>query len=96
MKENPKVFKNSSTSIAVFIISIFTSGFWFLIQIINPYDLPLKGMIYELLWLPALGLLFFLPLISLKLMLNEKFTYKSLYIYTIAICVATILIMFLK
>ena len=93
MKENLIPFKNSRTSKIVFILSIIVVGYWWLGQVINEYSLALVGAIFELLWLPALAMLFVLPIISLIFLVKEKFNIRSFYIYTILINVTTILFM---
>jgi hypothetical protein len=65
MNENLTPFKNSRTGKIVFILSIIVSGFWWLGQVINVYNIALVGAIFELLWLPMLAMLFTLPIISL-------------------------------
>ena len=93
MKENLIPFKNSRTGKIFFILSITASGYWWLGQVINVYSFALVGAIFEILWLPVLAMLFVLPIISLILLVKEKFNVRSLYIYSILICVTTILFM---
>jgi hypothetical protein len=90
MKENLTPFKNSRTSKIVFILSILASGFWWLAKGINVYRFAIVGAIYELLWIPVLGMLFLLPIMSLVLFVKERVNLKSLYIYSILIGMATI------
>jgi hypothetical protein len=73
--------------------SIFTSGFWCLGHNIDVYRFVLVGVIFEVLWLPTLAMLIFLPIISLILLVKEKFNIKSLYLYSIIIGIANILFM---
>ena len=93
MKTNLAAFNISITSLIVFIMSILVSGFWWLGQVINVYRFDLVGAIFEILWLPVLAMLFILPIISLILWVKEKFNLGSLYLYSILIVVATILLM---
>jgi hypothetical protein len=93
MKENITAFKNSGTSKTVLILSIFISAFWWLGKVINIYHFAFVGAIFEILWLPVLGLLFVLPLISLVFLIKEKFNIKSFYLYSLLISAATILFM---
>jgi hypothetical protein len=93
MKESLTPFKHSSTSKIVFLLSIIVCGYWWLGKIINVYRLALVGAIFEILWLPTLALLFVLPIISLISLVKDKFTIKSLYIYSMLICITTILCM---
>ena len=90
MKENPTPFKNSKTSKIVFILSIIVSGYWWLAKGINVYSNALVGAIFELLWLPVLGMLFLLPIIALIFLVKERLNLRSLYIYSILIGMATI------
>jgi len=91
MKESLTPFKNSSTSKIVFILSIIVAGYWWLGQVINVYSFALVGAIFELLWLPTLAMLFVLPIISLILLVKEKFNVRSFYIYSLFISLTTIL-----
>jgi len=93
MKATSIPFKNSKTSKVVFILSILSSGFWCFGQLLNVYRFTLVGVLYEILWLPALGILCLMPLFSLLFLVKEKGTIKSFYIYSIIISVATILSM---
>ena len=93
MKETSTPFKNSKISKVVFILSILSSGFWCLGQVMNVYRFTLVGALYEILWLPALGVLCLLPIFSLLFLVKEKGSIKSFYIYSIIISVATILSM---
>jgi hypothetical protein len=93
MKENLTPFKNSRTSKIVFILSILASGFWWLAKGINVYRFAIVGAIYELLWIPVLGMLFLLPIISLFLLVKERVHLRSLFIYSMLINVATICFM---
>lgn len=92
MKENLTPFKNSRTSKIVFILSIIVSGFWWLGQVVNVYRFALVGAIFELLWLPAIAMLYALPVISLISLVKEKVNVRSLYIYSILIGISTILL----
>jgi len=93
MKENSTPFKNSKTSKIVFILSIIASGFWWLAKGINVYSNAIVGAIFELVWFPVLGMLFLLPIISLVLLVKERFHVRSFYIYSILMGIATIYFM---
>jgi hypothetical protein len=95
MKENLTPFKNSKTNIIVFVLSVSVSGFWLLAQVINVYRFALVGAIFEILWLPSIVLLYALPVISLILLVKEKVNIRSLYIYSILVGLATILLIYL-
>lgn len=92
MKEKT-VFKTSETSKVVFILSVLVSGFWWLGQVIDIYRFAFVGAIFELLWLPMVGMLFVLPIMSLIFLVREKFNVRSLYLFSMLIVVATILFM---
>jgi len=85
MKENTNAFKNTKTSKIIFCLSLLASVLWCLSRVINVYSFALLGAIFEILWLPMLASLFFLPIISLVLWLKEKFNVRSLYLYSILI-----------
>ncbi len=93
MKENLTPFKNSRTGKIFFILSVIVSGYWWMGQVINVYNSALTGAIFEILWLPFLLILFVLPIISLILLVKEKFDVRSFNIYSIIISVITILFM---
>jgi len=95
MKENSIPYKNSRTSKIVFLLSIIASGLWWLAKGMNVYSNTIVGAIFELLWLPVLGMLFLLPIISLTLLIKEKINVRSLYIYSILIGIASIIFMVL-
>lgn len=90
MKENSAPFKNSIAGKVVFILSLFVSGFWWLVQFVDVYRFAVVGAIFELLWLPSVAMLYGLPVISLILLIKEKLNIRSLYIYSILIAAATI------
>jgi hypothetical protein len=93
MKEDLIPFKNSRKGKILFILSIIVSGYWWMGQVINVYNSAFVGAIFEILWLPFLLILFVLPIISLILLMKEKFDVRSFNIYSIIISVITILFM---
>lgn len=72
-------------------LSIAVAGYWCLGHVIKVYRFALSGAIFEMLWLPALAMLVGLPIISLIVLLKEKLTIRSLYLYAMLISVTTIL-----
>ncbi len=90
MKEHLIPFKNTRTSKIVFLLSIIASGYWWLGHGINIYGSAIVGAIFEMLWLPLIGMLFLLPIFSLIFLLKEKINIRSLYLYSLLINVATI------
>jgi hypothetical protein len=91
MKENLTRFRNSRISKIVLSLSILVAGFCWLGHSINVYRFALVGAIFEILWLPALAMLFVLPIASLILLIKEKVNIRSLYIYSFLIGIASIL-----
>jgi hypothetical protein len=94
MAQETTTFKNSSLSKMFFILSLVVLGFWSIGQIIDVYRYAAVGAIFEFLWLFMLLMLFFLPIIALIFLIREKFSFKSLYLYTIIVTVINILLMF--
>jgi hypothetical protein len=90
------VIIKSKTSKIVFTLSLLTSVFWFLGQLVNVYYSAIVGAIFEILWLPMIALLFILPILSLIYWVKEKFNLKSLYLYSLLIILATVLYMILS
>lgn len=77
-------------------LSLLTAVFWSLSQILNVYTYAVVGAVFEILWLPMLGLLILLPVISLIYWAKEYFSIKSSYLYSLLVILATFLFMFLN
>jgi len=88
---NKDLIKTKRTSRIVLLLSLIVFTFWYIGNSIDIYQFALVGAIFELLWLPMLALIFVLPIISVYYLIKEKFTIKSLYIYSILIIGITIL-----
>lgn len=80
----------------VFLLSILTSLFWCLGQLINVYHFAIIGVIFEILWLPMIALLIGLPILSLINWVKEKFNPRSFYLYALLILLGTVIFMCLK
>ncbi len=80
-------------SVITFTIAIATSLYWFLAQVINVYQFPFIGAIYELLWIGMVIILFGLPVFSFVYWIKNKFSHRSLYLYSFIISTATILVL---
>ncbi len=80
----------------IFLLSVLTAVFWCLGQLINVYKFGILGAAFELLWLPMIVLLFILPVLSFIQWMKEKFSPKSLYLYSFLLILATGMFMFLK
>jgi len=72
------------------------SGYWMLGKVVHVNRFALLGAIFEILWLPALAMLFVIPIISIVLLLKEKTNISSLYFYSFIIVVTTLLVMILS
>jgi hypothetical protein len=93
MTNETTTFNNSSLSKIFFILSIVVLGFWSVGQIFDVYRYAVVGAIFEILWLLMLLMLFILPIIALIFLIKEKFSFRSLYLYTIVVSVINILLM---
>ncbi len=91
-----KHFKNNLTSKIVFYGTIGVFIFWILSRVINIYKYVFVGVIFEILWLPAIVAVFILPLLSLWFLAKENFSVKSLYLYAIIVSVINFLLMYLN
>jgi hypothetical protein len=72
------------------------SGYWMLGKVVHVNRFALLGAFFEILWLPALAMLFVIPIISIVLLLKEKTNIRSLYFYSFIIVVTTLLVLFLS
>jgi len=86
-------FENSKMSKIVFFLSIVIFIFWMLGQVIDVYRSDIVGAIFEFLWLFMLLGLFGIPILAIVFLIKEKFSFRSLYLYTIIISVTNILLM---
>ena len=75
-------------------LSIVVALFWGVTTQIDVYAVNFVGAIFELLWLPMIGLVFFLPTLSLIMFIRTKFAIKSLYLYSFIVSVASLLYLF--
>jgi hypothetical protein len=85
-------FKNVAPKI-LFYLSLFVAGFWSYGRFFSYYTFDIIGAIYEILWLPMIGLLFFIPILSLIQFVRIKFNLKSLYFFTLLISLATLVML---
>ena len=96
MTENPGTFQNTGNNKRVFVTSIFVALFWIIGNIADVYFFAFTGAIYELLSLPMLALIIFLPVISIIFFVKDKFNLRSLALYSILLLTPVILLMFLN
>ena len=76
----------------VFILSLLVSLFWLIGKAINVYRFAIVGAVFEIIWLPAIALTFILPVISFIFLIKEKFSLRSLYLYSFLIIVVPFLL----
>lgn len=87
--------KKARTDKAILFLTIAAAIFWMLTKLIDPYSWAAVGAIFELLWLPTLGVLFILPIVSFIFWIKEKFRLKSFNFYSILIAVLAVTAIFL-
>ena len=66
----------------VFALSVFVCVFWITAQQFNVYHFAVVGAIYELLSVPILLLFIVLQTVSIIFLVKQKFSFKSLYLYS--------------
>ncbi len=96
MLENQSSFHNSLNNKRVFVISFFVTLFWIIGNTADVYHFAITGAFFELLWLPMLALIIFLPAISIVLFVKDKFNLRSLALYSILLLTPTILLLLLN
>ena len=89
MSPEPGRFKVSRSGKIVLISAILVSLFWWLTKTVDIYKSAIVGAIFEILWLPMLALLFILPVISLFFWRKDKFSARSLFLYSMLIGLTT-------
>ena len=92
MMEKQKV----NTPLTVFVLSVITCAFWITTQVVDVYYFAVIGAISEILWLPMIGLLFALPVVSFIFLIRDKFQLRSLHLYSFLITLITLLFMTLN
>ncbi len=88
--------KANNKSKIVFGLSILTAVFWCLVQFVDVYHFAVSGALFEMLWLPMIASLFILPVFSLVFLVKEKFSPKSLYLYSLLVILAAAVVLFLR
>ena len=68
-----------SREVLITISSFLVLLFWFFATTYNVYEYKVIGAFFEVLWLPMLGLLIVLPIISIVYLKKGKWNLKSLY-----------------
>lgn len=69
----------------ILFLSLLVLTYWVITSLIDVYQYPIVGAIYELLWFPLLLLFFVLPIINLMMFVKNKFSLKKLWLYALLI-----------
>ena len=96
MTEHQSTFHNSLNNKRVLVISFFVVIFWIIGNTIDVYQFAITGAFYELLSLPMLALIIFLPVISIVLVIKDKFNRRSMALYSLLLLIPTILLLLLN
>ncbi|SDN08288.1 hypothetical protein SAMN05421813_13911 [Daejeonella rubra] len=96
MTENSTAFQNSVNNKRVLVISIFVALYWIIGNTVDVYYYAFTGAVFELLWLPMLALIVFLPVISIVLLVKDRFNLRSMALYSVLVLSPVILLMFLN
>lgn len=73
-----------------FITAIAVAAFWILSASFRIYEVHVLGIIFEWLGFPLLLVTLLIPVWSVIFLFKEKFNFRSLYLYSILIVVATV------
>ena len=87
------ISRSIKTNVMIFLLSIFVCLYWTLSIVINVYQQPVIGAIYEILWLFMIIGLFAIPVVSFVFWSRSRFNIKSLYFYSFLISIITIVIL---
>ncbi|MBL0056755.1 MAG: hypothetical protein IPP31_11360 [Chitinophagaceae bacterium] len=85
MPVQPTKRKEITRERIIFATSLLVSLFWYSGRNVNVYQFAALGAVYEMLWLPALALLVILPVIAIYYLVKEKFSFRSLYLYSLMV-----------
>jgi hypothetical protein len=79
----------------IFFLSFFACIFIVLANTTDVYHYTLTGVIFEMLWLPVLGLALLLPIYIIVLFVKNKFRFKPLHFVSLFAVVSALLFMYL-
>ena len=85
------VNRNLNWSLLIFIMTAIICVFFISGQFIDYYRFKLTGALFELFYLPSMMMIIFIVIFSITRLLKDKFTLKSLYIYSLLIVAFTFL-----
>ena len=89
-------FSNTKTSIVVFVLTVPVTLFWAVGNLIDVYQNVIVGVVFELLWLPVILLSLVLPIVCVFFLLKEKFSFRSLYLYSFLMVIITVTLLILQ
>lgn len=90
MTEKGNFLNKANTGKLMFTLSVIVSIFWILVNSMNVYGNAFVGFVFEILWLPMLVGIFFIPVVSIILVFKKN-TRKLLPILSIIILTAILL-----
>lgn len=86
-------FLGINQSRVVFLLSLITFGYWNLGNLLDVYRYAVVGALFEILWLPMIVFLFLLPIFCFFFWMKEKWSVKSLYLYSFLIGISTVFLL---
>jgi hypothetical protein len=75
----------------ILLIILGASIFWIVSRLVPVYENKIIGAVFEMLWMPAVLILFVLPIFSFLLWAGEKFRIKSAHLLSIILAALAIL-----
>ena len=78
MVDNADTIRKTNRSLVVLGASLLIPAVWLIPQLINVYDYPVLGAIYESIWLPMILCLFLIPVFSFIFWMKSKYQLSSL------------------
>ena len=94
-KRLQEVINKSRLGKIIFLATLGASFYWIIFRFVPIYKIAIVGVVYELLWLPALFILFVLPLISFLFWAGEKFRISSIHLWSLSLALAVIVLGYL-
>lgn len=86
--------KQSRLGNFIFFATLGSSFFLIGTRFIPIYDYALVGAIYELMSIPAIAIIFILPIFSFLLWAGQKFVFPSIHLFSVLLALASILILY--
>ena len=93
MNQHVNIINNNKQSKIVFSLSLFTLIYVAIFKNIDPYKYIVVGALFEILWLFIVEAIFIIPFMALWMILKNKFSFKSFYLYALIISAVSILLL---